>query len=149
MREKVIKGLECCLPMTTRNGFADCKNCPYDRKITFEGGICECCHELMSDALELVKAQEPRLMTLEEVKVSEGKDMYLEMYNYPGSATYITAATLDGVGSKGVSFYHSVFDFAAYNKCPYGWRCWSGSKPNLEQMNNTPWEERNNGEKAE
>lgn len=56
--EKVIKGLECCLPMTTRYGYADCKHCPYDRKITLEGGICECCHELMMDALGLVKGQE-------------------------------------------------------------------------------------------
>lgn len=56
-REKVIKGLECCLPMTTRDGLGDCKNCPYDRKITLEGGICECCHELMMDAFELIKAQ--------------------------------------------------------------------------------------------
>jgi len=59
LREKVIKGLECCLPMTTRNGFGDCKNCPYDREITLEGGVCECCHELMMDALELVNRQEP------------------------------------------------------------------------------------------
>ena len=59
IREKVIKGIECCLPMTTRYGYADCKHCPYDRKITLEGGICECCHDLMSDALELVKKQIP------------------------------------------------------------------------------------------
>lgn len=59
IREKVIKGLECCLPMTTRNGFGDCKNCPYDREITLGGDVCECCHELMMDALELVNRQEP------------------------------------------------------------------------------------------
>ena len=58
-REKVIKGLECCLPMTTRNGLADCKQCPYDRKITLEGGVTECCHDLMAEALALLKAQEP------------------------------------------------------------------------------------------
>ena len=57
--EKAIKGLECCLPMTARTGFGDCKSCPYDRKITLEGGITECSHELMSDALTLLKAQEP------------------------------------------------------------------------------------------
>lgn len=59
LREKVIKGLECCLPMTTRDGCGDCGHCPYDRKITLEGGITECCHELMGDALALLKAQEP------------------------------------------------------------------------------------------
>jgi len=61
LREKVIKGFECCLPMATRDGQADCKNCPYDRKITLEGGVCECVHELMSDALELVKMNNTHL----------------------------------------------------------------------------------------
>lgn len=56
---KVINGLKCCIPMTTRDGFADCKKCPYDRKITLDGGITECCHDLMVDALALLKAQEP------------------------------------------------------------------------------------------
>ena len=58
LREKVIKGCECCLPMTTKDGQADCKSCPYDRPITLEGGVCECVHELMSDALELVKNEQ-------------------------------------------------------------------------------------------
>ena len=56
--QKVIKGLECCLPMTTKDGQADCKNCPYDRPITLEGEVCECIHELMMDVLELVKEAE-------------------------------------------------------------------------------------------
>ena len=60
INEKVIKGLECCLPMTTKDGQADCKSCPYDRPITLKGGVCECCHDLMLDALELVKTQIPR-----------------------------------------------------------------------------------------
>ena len=65
-REKVIKGLECCLPMTTRKGLADCKQCPYDRKITLEGGVTECCHDLMADAIALLKEQKP--MTEQEHK---------------------------------------------------------------------------------
>lgn len=96
-REKVIKGLECCLPMTRRNGLGDCGKCPYDRKITLEGGITECCHELMLDALALLKAQEPRVMTREEAlnslvieyrsgKLREvGKHVFTEGYEYYGS----------------------------------------------------------------
>ena len=67
-RKKVIKGLECCLPMTTRNGLADCKQCPYDRKITLEGGVTECCHDLMADALALLKAQEPRVISWQDAE---------------------------------------------------------------------------------
>ena len=59
LREKVIKGFECCLPMTTRDGYGDCDNCPYNRPITLEGGVCECIHELMKDTLELVKGKDP------------------------------------------------------------------------------------------
>lgn len=66
LREKVIKGFECCLPMTTRDGHGDCDNCPYDRPITLEGGVCECIHELMIDALELVKKQEPKPPIIKE-----------------------------------------------------------------------------------
>ena len=65
-REKVIKGMECCIPMTLRKGLADCGNCPYDRKITIDGGITECCHDLMTDALALLNAQTPRLLTAED-----------------------------------------------------------------------------------
>lgn len=51
----VIKGLECCLPMTAKEGLGDCKNCPYDRKITLEGGICECCHKSYVGCLYTIK----------------------------------------------------------------------------------------------
>lgn len=51
-REKVIKGLECCLA----NGH---NNCPY--KSTDEGidKVTSCTTYLMKDALALLKAQEP------------------------------------------------------------------------------------------
>ena len=57
-RGKVIKGLECCLdPLKTR-----CPECPYypcyDQDTTSE--------KLLSDALELLKAQEPHLVTKED-----------------------------------------------------------------------------------
>lgn len=83
-REKVVKGMECCIPMTLKDGLADCGNCPYDRKITIDGGITECCHDLMADALSLLKAQEPVKPIIEthwetpsvydeDVKVTENK----------------------------------------------------------------------------
>lgn len=81
LREKVIKGIECCLPMTTRYGYADCKHCPYDRKITLEGGICECCHELMSDALELIKGQEAQRDYEAAAEMAEYCEHYEPAYN--------------------------------------------------------------------
>lgn len=88
--------------------------------------------EAVGCALELLKAQEPRVMTLEEAKDSAGKDMFLEIISCPEEPSYITAATLDGVGRTGVTFYHNTFDFCRYNKEQYGWRCWT-SRPTEEQ----------------
>jgi hypothetical protein len=49
-REKVIKGLECCV-----NDLGECDFCPYD-----EGrGKLACGKNLYSDAIALLKAQEP------------------------------------------------------------------------------------------
>ena len=48
-REKVIKGIRCC----AIEGVGDCVNCPYD-----DMGF-NCDIEMMNDALELLKAQEP------------------------------------------------------------------------------------------
>lgn len=56
-RDKVIKGLESCLN-------ASCLTCPYWHDMPDRCGL----HRgIMQDALELLKAQEPRVMTLEEV----------------------------------------------------------------------------------
>lgn len=55
LREKVIRGLECC--------YADeniCPDCPYRCPID---SVSNCFQNLMSDALSLLKAQEPRLLT--------------------------------------------------------------------------------------
>lgn len=81
----------------------------------------------------------PRLMTLEEVKASKGADMYLEISTRTDEIPYITAATLDGVGTKGVVFYCSHFDFVAYGRRLYGWRCWT-AKPDEKVRAETPWQ---------
>ena len=62
-REKVISGLELCL-----EGLSDI--CPY-KDSDAPGG---CRDELMHDALVLLKAQEPRVMTLEYFDNSPDKD---------------------------------------------------------------------------
>lgn len=62
-REKVIKGLEWCM-----NEKHDCyreKGCPYEN----EGEDIGCKYALHRDALALLKAQEPRLLRLDEIKM--------------------------------------------------------------------------------
>ena len=128
-REKVIKGLECCTDYCDEE-----TGCPYYG----DDEAFECEERLRRDAIALLKAQEPRVMTLEEVKAAKGDDMCLEISTRTDEIPYITAATLDGVGIKGVTFYCSHFDFVAYNRRLYGWRCWT-SRPTDEQMKEAKW----------
>lgn len=101
--------------------------------------------ELCIDALSLLETQKPRLMTLEEVKNSIGKDMFVEISRYPGTKSSVIAATLNGIGTRGVSFYINSFEYDDYNVKPYGWRCWT-ARPLYEQTNAAKWEERDYGE---
>ena len=71
--EKVLKGLESCL---FKDGFGDCENCPY----RIPGG----CDDLLHDALSLLKAQEPRVMTLEELDaIYQTKERHTWPFNTP------------------------------------------------------------------
>lgn len=60
-REKVIKGLECCVAYDYK-----CNDCPYQD----DGGAEDGCYsdELKADAIALLKAQEPRVMTDTELE---------------------------------------------------------------------------------
>lgn len=78
-------------------------------------------------------------MTLEEVKSSVGNDMYLEISTRTDEIPYITAATLDSAGQKCVVFYCDHFNFVAYNRRIYGWRCWT-SRPDEKRRAETPWQ---------
>lgn len=88
-----------------------------------------------------IQPEAPKVMTLEEVKEAKGNDLFLEISTSADDEPYITAATLDGVGLKGVTFYHSSFDFKAYNKKSlYGWRCWT-TRPTDEQRKAAKWDD--------
>lgn len=61
-REKVIRGLECCITGDP-DGSRECKKCPYRRNgITNE----PCFNSLHADALALLREQEARVMTKSE-----------------------------------------------------------------------------------
>lgn len=62
LRGKVIRGLECCMRPNDTNL---CGECPYSETSDTLFG---CMQRTMYDALSLLKAQEPRVMTLEEVQ---------------------------------------------------------------------------------
>lgn len=140
-QEKVIKGLECCTAFDGK-GFPLCEECPYE-----DEGTCPELDVLHKDALELLKAQEPRVMTLEEVighyslppVVLDDLD-WQEDYLQDIAPLYFDFPVDDpwAVHWRG---YQAVRKYLKDWKASYGqnWRCWT-SRPTEEQRKATPWE---------
>lgn len=131
--EKVIKGLECCLVQSDEVPPL-CEECPYcDEKI----GSCEYFRDILTDALALLKEQEPRVMTLEEA-INGNQVGYVEFRYHPDRGWVKCDFTLkDEVAmllNTGRTFYQEITD---YNHL---YRLWT-NRPTYEQMRDTPWTE--------
>lgn len=118
-REKVINGIECCL-----EGL--CDRCQY-KNSDGPGG---CKDELMVDALSALKEQEPRVMTLEEVRAAEV--VWLEQ-----CGVCVCAIKIQNFDSGIMSFayeYNNYTSFVNIKPEYYGIisRCWT-AKPTEEQ----------------
>ena len=118
--EKVIKGLEACSLAGTKE---DCigYGCPY---IIYNDEVSDDCQEQMfDDALALLKAQEPRVIALEEYKAlaekaKEERDPVWEEWPRLKCTWEIPNQAYGGYGTS--------------------WRCWT-SRPTDEQREATPW----------
>lgn len=125
LREKVISSLE-----TLKQDFPKIISWQYDDQLQNTVGNIEL-------AITLLKAQEPRVMTLEEVKaLPYDADIWIETEYYVGKIT-IFAATINTKGLRGVMVYgsHKTYDYEAYNKL---WRCWT-SRPTDAQREAVKW----------
>lgn len=132
--EKVIAGLESCRP--GRN----CGTCPYHE--FFDKGICN--RRLEDDALVLLKAQMPRVMTWDEVRefskisdyeFSEKTPCYIEFKSPdPCYVKWIDAEKMFQWLSVSLERRQRCYN----NDVRFGWRCWT-SRPSPEQMESTPW----------
>ena len=133
-REKVINGLEHCIG----------DNCSGDKWSKCEYSGHGCIDALLEDAIALYKAQEPRVMTLEEVQAfcvddvvwleDKGKTNIIpgivrNRHLWPHSATMVTNF-MRGDGCKVTA------DDDNYGK---RWRCWT-SKPSEEQRKAAEWQ---------
>ena len=124
-REKVMKGLSICA-----DDDETCSNCPYrDGISTFQ-----CLTGLAKDALALLKEQEARLMTLEEVE-----EMAAKSDPDPICAEWSTGRMGWIVGS-----IHLLANMMKNGNRDI--RAWT-SRPTPEQMRDTPWEGGENHEK--
>ena len=126
-REEVIRGLECCMI----SGEGGCDDCPYLGK-----GQCQ---ELLGEnVIALLKSQEPRVMTVEDVIESEvGAVVWLEDIDKPT----VIAGLVDRVftGTMVVDF-QCVARTVTAGFDDYGkrWRCWT-SRPSAAEMEAIPW----------
>ena len=127
-REKVIKGLECCV-----NSLGECEICPYDEGM----GKLACGKNLYSDALALLKAQEPRVMTLEEVTEDRPDVVWFDDRHYKLTyPAFISNGEVTGwMVSLSKGYYERHDHIDGYGK---NWRCWT-SRPTDEQREAEPW----------
>jgi len=129
-REKVIKGLECCV-----NDFGECELFPYDEGL----GKTVCGKQLYADALALLKAQEPRVVKISELTSGEPMLVWLEdidkeetvagmIFDYvPGRFGF----KLTDIGSMD-RIYPRIDDYLTR------WRCWT-SRHDEKRRAETPW----------
>ena len=151
---KVIIGLGCHI--SDPEGHLDCDTCPYSRRATGDNSISNsagCLNRLHIDALELLKEQNPHVLTWDEM-VEAGKNheaVYLEEhenayqkrfwgiavegieppkrgYNYPGGTQFNVVDADD-----------DIWDGDLYGlDASLGWRAWN-RKPTEEQMKAAKW----------
>lgn len=144
-REKVIRGLECCSQQ--RGGPELCEQCPYNNE-TFP-----CSNTLSHDALDLLREQEPRILSLGEaiegkngleidpyvfVEIKGREDIFIgsvsdiSHYNYPNPSFRV------GESFKiNRNFSDKIHLNTDYMKTV---RCWT-HKPSKEQREAVKWYE--------
>lgn len=142
-REKIIKGLECC--HVQRNGVPPlCEDCPYMNPME---GTCDALDELLGDALTLLKAQEPRVMTLEELAGAqktpvwrETKRAHKDLYN--GWMLAYDIQRGQGITGMRQGMTEPNGRVGWYKLDDYGktWRCWT-ARPTDEQREAVKWDD--------
>ena len=131
-REKVIKGLEHCIG----------DNCYGDKWSECKYSGHGCIDALLEDSLALLKAQEPRVMTLEEVKQHNNQDgcVWFEQLTYNAVAAFVRKEDLEieviSPYILGNPINHGYWTNGNYGKT---WRCWT-TRPTDEQREKVKWE---------
>lgn len=101
------------------------------------GGMTSYEGEVLDAALAMLKAQEPRVMTLEEVKMLDSDYYYLESMRSPGKELreIVGAYGLTCVTWPSITWARQTMGDSGYSKT---WRCWT-SRPTDAQREATPW----------
>ena len=145
--DKVIKGLELCLTPNDRREYDDADvchaECPYFRAYNMG----DCVRALAKDALTLLKAQEPRVMTLEEIKALpdyvflEDRDIShafsVKTISRPAlpQLVFVNTSGEECVGFRGPDGDTSLVS----SRYGVEWRCWT-SRPDQATREAVKWD---------
>ena len=136
-REKVIKGLECRLDINGSK-YKHCLTCDYRHDIDHCQWACQT-DGILEDALALLKAQEPRVLAIDELRKLQKQDVvWLEDAD--------KEAIIPGIV---ITALKKEWQFMTFTSCSglfcvscvdYGkrWRCWT-SRPDQATREATPW----------
>ena len=136
-REKVIRGLELCAydpdPGQELKEIRSCPECPYYRA--------GCSPQLIRDTLALLKEQEPRVLTTEELTQIKPWSVYWgEGLNVRNMWTM--AFTAEAIQNLDEGYlkdsYGRAYELDLYNKDVMGWRIWT-ARPTEEQRKAVAW----------
>lgn len=129
--EKVISALECI----SNGAKQPCRDCEYSKREEW------CIAECAKDALSLLKAQEPRLLTLEEVKeaAEQEKPMYVHEAKFPESTRWLIPKNAGHYGfeERGSGCQFKYYDYLS--KQIGGFCCWT-AEPTDEQKETVKWD---------
>lgn len=121
--EKVIKGLKCCI-LRDPDDHTRCSQCPYDGN---------CVNKLKMDALELLKAQEPRVMTAHDWETSQ-------VARIPVWIEWKKSAKDECADCKKVNGQWTILNIDEFiDVVCFGGRCWT-ARPTEEQRKAVKWE---------
>ncbi len=139
--ENVINALELCTSEIETQTQVPCEKCHYHNKEYHGVHGNGCCNmrSLQRDILALLKAQEPRVLRVEEVVLLKQNDVvWLEDYNKKD----VIPAIVSRMGPMVICIEFALSDrFISVGYDDYGsrWRCWT-SRPTDKQREGTPWE---------
>lgn len=135
-REKVIYSIERCICHVPDA----CRDCGYDNR-----EYNECVEKLLRDALELLKEQEQRLITLEEVKNHNNKDncVWFELRDIVVIPVFIKQDRQETIIENPCILSDQTIPHLYWKNIDYckKWRCWT-SKPTEEQRKAVMWDDR-------
>ena len=123
---KVIRGLEVCKKAPELK--EECAGCPYD------DGQDDCIARMAADALALLKAQEPRVMTKEEII---GWDGYI-WFEFNGMKAMKTVLIDHGMVREPFRGDYPTKELS-WGTCQETWRAWT-ARPTDEQRKAVKWE---------